>query len=207
MIFSDRQSTPRPTLMLRPATARDAGAIAALHAAVWHEAYRNLAPQAAIDALTEAHRLRQWQETLSCGDETCVTIVAEMNAAIVGFTQLASPQEPAFGDRREVKYLYVARSQARQGIGRQLLRHLVTIALQSGAQGMGPQGMDHQGIEPQGMGLGVVVGNDPAISFYQAMGACLVGRYQDPGPLWRSDNLLYAWDGLAALNALVASGS
>lgn len=130
-----------------------------------------------------------------------MTIVAEMNATIVGFTHLAPTQEPAFGDRREVKYLYVARSLARQGIGRQLLRHLAAIVLQDGSQGMGPPGMG-----PPGMGLGVVVGNEPAISFYQAMGAHLAGRYQDPGPLWRSDNLLYAWDGLSALNALVASG-
>jgi GNAT superfamily N-acetyltransferase len=182
--------------MLRRATASDAGAIAALHAGVWHETYRQLAPQAAIDALTEAHRLRQWQSVLSREKDDCVTVVAEIGGVIVGFTQLASPQEPAFGSRREVKYLYVMQSQARQGIGRRLLRHLAMIVLESGAQGLGPQGL----------GLGVVQGNEPAISFYQAMGAHLAGRYQDPGPLWRSDNLLYAWDGLPALNQLAASG-
>ena len=183
--------TSQPMPMLRSATIADAEAIAALHADVWRETYRDLAPQAAIDALKEAHRLRQWRASLSREDEACVTAVAEIGGAIVGFTQLASPQEPAFGDRREVKYLYVARSQARQGIGRQMLRHLAVIALQS---------------EAQSMGLGVVVGNEPAIGFYQAMGARLAGRYQDPGPLWRSDNLLYAWDGLAALQRLADSG-
>jgi hypothetical protein len=56
------------------------------------------------------------------------------------------------------------------------------------------------------IGLGVVIGNETALNFYQALGAHLVGRYQDPGPLWRSDNLLYAWDDLALLTESLASG-
>jgi ribosomal protein S18 acetylase RimI-like enzyme len=49
------------------------------------------------------------------------------------------------------------------------------------------------------LGLGVVVGNAPAIAFYEAQGGRRAGAYTDPGPLWRSHNLLYAWDDLAAL--------
>jgi ribosomal protein S18 acetylase RimI-like enzyme len=178
--------------MLRLATIRDAAEIAHLHVAVWRDTYRHLAPPAAIDALTEAHRFGQWQAGLSMEEGNRITIVAELDGSIVGFIQLASPQEPLFGDRQEIKYLYVAQSHARQGIGRQLLKHLAKIALRGGVRSLG---------------LGVVVGNEAAINFYQAMAARLIGRYQDPGPLWRSDNLLYAWDDLTALTEPVASGS
>lgn len=177
--------------MLRQATIHDAEEIARLHVAVWQDTYRHLAPQVAIDALTEVLRLRQWRAALSAREDGQVTVVAELDGIIVGFTQLASPQEPLFGDGQEVKYLYVAGSHARQGIGRQLLRHLAKIALRDGVRSLG---------------LGVVVGNEAAISFYQAMAARLIGRYRDPGPLWRSDNLLYAWDDLTVLTEPLVSG-
>lgn len=44
-----------------------------------------------------------------------------------------------------------------------------------------------------------MVGNDLAIAFYEAQGGRRAGAYSDPGPLWRSHNLLYAWDDLTAL--------
>jgi len=47
----------------------------------------------------------------------------------------------------------------------------------------------------------VVNGNDHAIAFYQHLGGQRIGRYTDPGPIWRSDNLVYAWDDLTALAA------
>jgi hypothetical protein len=65
-----------------------------------------------------------------------------------------------------------------------LLRHLAGLEISAGTRGIG---------------LGVVVGNAPATAFYQALGAQPVGRYRDPGPLWRSDNLLCAWDDLSVL--------
>jgi len=160
----------------------DAEAIAALHAAVWHATYRHLAPPAAVAALTEARRLWQWQDVLGGSDSGSLTLIAEIDGRIVGFVHAAAPQEPLFDARREVKYLYVGRALARRGIGRLLLTR---IAFMLHAQGH------------QAMALGVVAGNEPAIQFYEALGGKLIGRYTDPGPLWRSENLLYAWDDLA----------
>lgn len=50
-----------------------------------------------------------------------------------------------------------------------------------------------------GAALGVVAGNDGAVAFYQALGGRLAGRYLDPGPLWRSENLIFVWDELSEL--------
>jgi RimJ/RimL family protein N-acetyltransferase len=186
-----RQEISGQAPLLRPATVDDAQPIATLHASVWRDTYRSLATPAALDTLTETHRLQQWHAMLATEETDRVTIIAEIDKRVIGFTQLALPQEPLFGDRREIKYLYVARSHARQGVGRCLLRHVAELALHSGVASIG---------------LGVVVGNEAAIKFYQTLGAHLVGRYQDPGPLWRSDNLLYAWDDLALLIEPAVSG-
>jgi len=161
----------------------DAEAIAALHAAVWHETYRHLAPPAAVAALTEARRLQHWQDMLGEDIPGRLTLVAEADTQIIGFMHAAAPQEPLFGERYEIKHLYVDRRLARRGIGRLLLKQIALMLLARGHRAMA---------------LGVVAGNEPAIRFYEALGGKLSGRYTDPGPLWRSDNLLYAWDDLAA---------
>lgn len=49
------------------------------------------------------------------------------------------------------------------------------------------------------LALGVVTANTPAIAFYERLGGREVGRYRDPGPLWRSVNIAYAWDDLSLL--------
>jgi GNAT superfamily N-acetyltransferase len=169
---------------IRPAGPADAAAIAALHASVWHDTYRHLATPAAIAALTEAHRLKHWQAVLATDDPQAATLVAESDGAVVGFVRAAPSREPLFCGRCEVKYLYVDRAQARRGIGRLLLTRVAQLVQQR----------DHRALA-----LGVVDGNAPAITFYEALGGKLIGRYTDPGPLWRSDNLLYAWDDLAVL--------
>jgi ribosomal protein S18 acetylase RimI-like enzyme len=143
-----------------------------------------LATPAAIAALTASHRLKQWRAALAADDPQAATLVAETAGNIVGFVRAAPPQEPLFEGRCEVKYLYVGQDQARRGIGRLLLTLI--------AQHL--QGQGHRALA-----LGVVVGNAPVIKFYEALGGRVIGRYTDPGPLWRSDNLLYAWDELAVL--------
>lgn len=176
---------------IRPARPADAALIAALHATVWYGTYRHLATPAAIAALTDAHRRKHWQAVLAADDPQAVTLVAEIDGGVIGFARAAPSQEPVFGGRCEVKYLYVDQNQARRGIGRLLLERIAQLLQQRGHQALA---------------LGVVDGNAPAIRFYEALGGRLIGRYTDPGPLWRSDNLLYAWDDLAVLTGGKSSG-
>jgi len=170
--------------VIRPAVAADAPAIAALHVAVWRDTYRDLTPPGAAAALDVARRQARWEATLA--DPAQIALVAEIDGVLAGFGLAGPPGDPAFGGRGEVKYLYVGRDFARRGLGRRLL-----AALAAALAGRGYAAL----------GLGVVVGNDPAIAFYEAQGGRRAGAYTDPGPLWRSHNLLYAWDDLPALAA------
>ncbi len=174
-------------LTIRTAVAGDADAIAALHVDVWRRTYRDLAPAAAYDALDLAARRRSWDAILSEARADAATLVAEKDGTLAGFAHGGPPGNDAFGGRGEVKYFYVATKFARQGIGRVLL---ATLAGRLADRGY------------QGIALGVVVGNEPALAFYRALGAQVIGRYADPGPLWRSDNHLCAWDGARALARL-----
>jgi ribosomal protein S18 acetylase RimI-like enzyme len=165
-------------LTIRPATPADAQALARLHITVWRSTYRDLAPKVVFDALDEAHRLKRWTEVLADTNGASAAFVADVGS-VVGFGLCGPPGDRAFGGRGEVKWLYVDQGHARCGIGRQLLD---TMTRWLKARGY------------PGVALGVVVGNDPAIAFYEALGGRVIGRYVDPGPNWRSENLVFAWD-------------
>lgn len=156
-----------------------------LHLAVWQATYRDLASEAAYRTLSDlALRIGRWRDTLADDSGTRATLVVEAKGRLLGIGHCGPPSEAIFGARGEVKSLYVDRSVSRRGIGRRLLAALVEALRDRGYHGMA---------------LGVVAGNAPAIAFYDALGGQVLGRYTDPGPVWRSENIAYGWDDLAAL--------
>lgn len=171
-------------ISIRPALADDVADIARLHRAIWCETYRDLAPDEVYRALDEDYRRVRWADMLSRPRKDQRVLLAVQGGRLVGIGAIAAPSEPAFGERCEVKSLYIDPSVKRQGLGRRLMREL--------AREVGSLGYS-------AVGLGAVVGNEPAIAFYRALGGRLVGRYTDPGPIWRSDNLIFAWDDLSLL--------
>ncbi len=173
------------TFTLRTATSADAATIAALHIEIWRETYRDLAPPEIFSAMDVNVRLRRWHGILA--DPARTTLLAEIDGALAGFGLCGSPGHPIFEARGEIKNLFVGSAFARRGIGRRLMAAMATILEDHG----------HAGV-----GLGVVVGNAPAIAFYESRGGRRAGTYTDPGPMWPSNNLLYVWDDLAALTCL-----
>lgn len=176
---------------MRAARLEDAPAIALLHVEVWRRTYRDLAPADAIRALGYDRRLARWREILADPGPCAIALVAtdDRDGAILGFVQGGPPGDPAFGapDRQdcgEIKYLYVDTAKARRGIGRALLRAAAAMLRDRGYRSLA---------------LGVVQGNEPALAFYRAQGGAIVGDYIDPGPLWRSHNLVCAWDDIATI--------
>lgn len=169
---------------VRVATLADAPAIARLHLASWRLAYRDLAPPEVFDALDEALRLKRWTATLTQPSAQQAVVVAECDGRLAGMGMASAPSQAAFGARGEIGSLYIDPGFQRLGLGRRLM---LALAGEIAAWGYG------------GAALGVVVGNDRAIAFYEALGGQVAGRYLDPGPLWRSENLIFVWDELATL--------
>ncbi|MGH6998980.1 MAG: GNAT family N-acetyltransferase, partial [Phenylobacterium sp.] len=173
-----------PDIQIRAAAPADAAHIARLHDEVWRETYRDLATRAAWDALTEAVRRARWEEVLGEDHPRRTTLVAEQDGRIVGFGTACAPTEAVFGGRGEVRWLHVDPAVQGGGIGRRLMAAL--------ARRLADWGYD-------GCALAVVVGNTPAILFYERLGGRRAGGFTDPGPLWRSDNIVFVWDELSPL--------
>jgi ribosomal protein S18 acetylase RimI-like enzyme len=163
----------------------DAATIAPFHVAIWREVYRDLAPPLVFNTMDVEIRLKRWQGILA--DPTRTALLAEIDGALAGFGLCGPPSDPIFGARGEIKNLFVGSAFARRGIGRNLMTEMARLLEMRSYTGVG---------------LGVVVGNDSAIAFYESLGGRKAGTYTDPGPMWHSDNLLYVWDDVAALARL-----
>jgi len=170
---------------IRPATIDDAADIARLHRAVWCETYRDLAPANVYHTLDEDFRRARWSDMLANPRRHQGALLAEQENRLVGIGAIGAPSESAFEGRGEIRSLYIDPSVKRRGLGRRLMREL---AAQLAAFGY------------SGAALGVVAGNEPAIAFYRSLGGRIIGRYTDPGPIWRSDNLIFVWDDLSLLS-------
>ncbi|WP_319498304.1 GNAT family N-acetyltransferase [uncultured Cohaesibacter sp.] len=167
------------TALIRPANSADLDAVVAFHVRLWRETYRTMAPEAAYDALDEARRRPSWQATLSQPKPGQQTWIAERQGEIVGLIAFGPASHEVFKDAGEIKHLYVDSKARRTGLG----RTLAALAFAELAKA-----------EFDRAALAVVRDNHTAIHFYEAMGGRKIGTYTDPGPMWRSENLVYGWE-------------
>nr|WP_321523807.1 GNAT family N-acetyltransferase [uncultured Cohaesibacter sp.] len=165
--------------LIRPANCADLDAVVAFHVRLWRETYRAMAPEAAYDALDEVRRRPAWQATLSQPGPGQQPWLAEQQGEIVGLIAFGPASHEVFEDAGEIKHLYVDFEVRRTGLGRKL----AALAFAELAKA----GFDRAA-------LAVVRDNHAAIRFYEAMGGRKIGAYTDPGPMWRSENLVYGWE-------------
>lgn len=163
---------------IRHATPDDADAIADFHVQIWRQTYRNLAPTEVYAVLDEARRRGTWREKLMAKDTDQIVLVAELEGRPVAIGAAGAPSAAIFGSHGEINNLYVGPDVKRQGLGRTLLSRLALHLRERGFPGVG---------------VGVVEGNEPAIAFYEALGGRRAGEYTDPGPIWRSRNIVFVW--------------
>jgi ribosomal protein S18 acetylase RimI-like enzyme len=165
--------------VIRPARPDEAERLAALHVAVWRKTYRDIASPEAFAQLDETRRLPYWTKAVHTDQEDAGVLVAEVSGNIVGVVSFGPSAHEAFEGRMEIKHIYVSYDAHGHGIGRRLLEAVLNRE--------GPGGS-------VGTALAVVRENDQARRFYQRMGGVEIATFIDPGPLWRSDNIVVAWD-------------
>lgn len=179
-------------ISIRTARHADVPAMARLHFKMWRETYRDLAPEIAFQVQAEPVWLSRWQKIFSRDRSECAMLLGEVKGHLAGFGVAGPPSRTEFLDRAEVRFLYVDSAFKRLGVGRALLVKLARAMINLGYHSMA---------------LGVVVGNNPAIKFYEALGGRRAGVYTDSGPVWRSENYLYVWDDLIRLATSEPAGT
>ena len=142
-------------LLIREATQQDAAALAHVHIESWRAAYAGIVPQAALDALNEPARARDWVEWLNFPNPVFVAI---LDSVLIGFAAGGPIREPLPPHDAELYVLYLLPSAQRRGIGTALFR---TVARSLHARGF------------QSLIAWVLAAN-ASTAFYTAAGASVV---------------------------------
>lgn len=173
------------TVTLRDATAPDAPAIAALHAANWRSAYTEVLDPAYLAGPINADRLAVWEERLGTADPMQEVVVAAADDGVLaGFTCLYHASDPTWGAL--VDNLHTAAAVRGTGLGKRLLREAARRATARNP---------HSGIW-----LWVYERNVAARGFYAALGGEIVGRRVQDWPPSRGHVLFRcAWPDAARL--------
>lgn len=153
---------PQPSL--RPATASDASAIAALHTASWRDAYADILDPDFLAGPIEADRLALWGGRLAEADDDLIVHVAEAeDREIVGFICAFRNADPEWGSL--IDNLHVSPRMRGNGLGETLLRSTASLLASRGARG--------------GLHLWVFEANTAGLRFYERLGGKVVGKTVD----------------------------
>ncbi len=139
----------------RSITAADAATVAHIHATSWRTAYRGILPDAYLDRDMDADRLAHWQHRLAEPDERDVGVLALQDAMPVGFAFAVRDEHERWGSLLD--NLHVLPELRGRGVGRDLMRGVVTQLLQAGSVA--------------GLHLWVFEDNHDALAFYTRLGA------------------------------------
>ena len=162
-------------VVLRPATVRDAAAIAAVRVASWRATYRGMMPDDYLDDMDVGDSTELWAKVLSTAPSKLVAVyVAESDAGVVGFASGNLLAEKKFGLDAELGAVYLMPHVQRAGIGRRLVAAVANTLMSRDATGLV---------------VWVIAGNKPAREFYKQLDATLL--VEQP----------FEWDGLDMLEA------
>ena len=134
---------------VRPATARDAKAIAQIHVATWQAAYQDLMPDDYLKKMTLEKRQAYWSEAIEYSEPQL--LVAAEGERIVGFVGYDRSRDPKTRSTvGEIWAIYVLPSHWGQGVG---------VALWDGAR----DGLKEEGCTQ--VTIWVLLGNERALQF------------------------------------------
>jgi GNAT superfamily N-acetyltransferase len=112
----------RGPLQIVRATYDDLPDVAQIHVASWKQAYIGQVPQAHLDNLSPASRLRAWQEQFSNRDISGL-LIAKLDDTVAGFVCFGPARDQDRQDWGEIYAVYVLKEHWGSGIGYTLYRN------------------------------------------------------------------------------------
>jgi len=169
---------------IRQAELSDAAALAHVDEATWRETYAGLMSEQMLDAFTADARAQVWRKIL--GGETrrpATVYVAERGRQLVAFSSCGPQTDENFataGYAGEFTSVYVLQSDQRQGLGKKLMKAMMSDLTSRGLVGFT---------------LWVPRENIPARSLYEQLGGKLAGQREIKRGQAALTEVAYAWAG------------
>ena len=110
------------SLVLRQAVAGDAEGIARVRVVSWQSTYLGLIPDSFLQNLNIEQSTVSWTQRLESSDQSAKTIVAEIDATIVGYIGVGVSRDPDVSEVGEVYTIYVHPGHQGKGVGSELIR-------------------------------------------------------------------------------------
>ena len=153
-------------LTFRPMRAADANAVAALHAASWRSAYRDILSHRYLEEEVDTDRAATWHQRLDTPKQDAFGVVALREGAMVGFVYVIGHADATHGTL--IDNLHVAPGARSAGLGPRLLE---AAALGIESRGWGPR-----------IFLWVYDANVRARAFYARVGGAEVEQLRKRAP-------------------------
>ncbi len=115
---------------LRAIDRGDARVVAALHAASWRSAYRNVLSASYLEGDVLRERTAHWAQRLVAANETQFGFIAESERVPVGFAWVFGNEDPAFGHLLD--NIHVTPERKGEGIGTLLLHEVAREIVRRG---------------------------------------------------------------------------
>jgi GNAT superfamily N-acetyltransferase len=146
------------TANIRRASREDAAAIARVQVASWRSTYAGLVPDSYLAAMDPEELARKWDLLIEAGKD--FFHVAEDETGVFGFISGGPIREPIDGYDAELHTIYLLSDRQRNGTGRLLVETLVRDLRTARFRSM----------------VVWVLAQNPAVQFYQRLGANEVSR-------------------------------
>ena len=172
-------------MLIRPAQPEDAPRLADVHIRAWHETYRGIMPDKALDDLSIARSTEAWAKRLAAlPDRHFVAVALDARQQIVGFVSAGPKRLPELPSDGEVHAINLVSEAKRQGVGVQLMR--------AAAQHLADSGF-------QSLGLWVLERTMAARAFYERLGGRVAARREEDFVGARLIELGIVWSSPAGL--------
>ena len=151
------------SVRIREGLPKDSRAIARIHVDTWKTTYRQLIPDALLDALRYDERERSWHEVLSRSNARSAVFVADDGSEPVGFAACGPARDQHESYDAELYAIYVLKAYQGFGIGKRLFEACAGRITQAGYSGIRLW----------------VLEENPARKFYEAVGGTLFARKEE----------------------------
>ncbi|GHO54669.1 GNAT family N-acetyltransferase [Ktedonobacter robiniae] len=174
-------------MTIRPARVEDAPGLARVHVDSWRTTYQGVVPDAYLAALSYERREQMWHTILQMeqGDDAAsFTYIAEDETGrVVAFVNGGRKRTGISGYDGELYAIYLLAEMQGRGLGRRLVGTLVEQFVR--------QGMTSMAV--------VVLADNSARYFYEALGATLLCEQEDEIGGKRLIELVYGWSDIRRL--------
>ncbi|GEL78182.1 GNAT family N-acetyltransferase [Tenuibacillus multivorans] len=166
---------------VREAVAADYKGIAKVHVDSWRTTYQGIVPDQYLNQLSYAQREEVWKNNLANGK---VWVAEDSNGQIVGFANGGPERSGDYPDYQgEIYAIYILEEYHGNGLGKQLVKQVVNELKQQDMSTM----------------LVLVLKDNPASQFYQALGAELIDTLEIEIASKKLYEDVYAWNQLPQL--------